>query len=102
MPLNKTETARRRTLEAVRRLKESQRSETGTPPPPGVTSRKAMLCKERGAHPGRPCTQRIRSAGIVPRFTLQSGAHALRFAALSTLLRRRLPHNKTEMAAGGP
>jgi hypothetical protein len=49
----KTEAAR----EAVR--KESQRSETGTQPPPGVTSRKAMLCKERGAPSGTPCTQRI-------------------------------------------
>ena len=62
LPLKKTETARRRTLEAVRRLKESQRSETGTPPPPGVTSRKAMLCKERGRHSGRPA----RSASVLP------------------------------------
>ena len=33
---------------------ESQRSETGTPPPTGVTSRKAMLCQERGAPFGPP------------------------------------------------
>ena len=36
---------------SARRL-ESQRSETG--PPPGVTSRQALLCKERGAPFGPP------------------------------------------------
>jgi hypothetical protein len=53
MPLNKTETARRRALEAVCRREGSQRSETGTPPrgmhpPPG------HALQERGAPFGPP------------------------------------------------